>query len=339
MSMPDPALNEPLPDSLLERRAVRAWSRLRPNSVEPARLEVLKRRAKTPVYRLEGVGPDGATVIAKRCHAKTATVEWMIYKDFLARLPMPALGTYGFLPEPDGESCWLFIEDAGPHKYSPANEEHRALAGCWLATVHRSPSFTGLQAVLPDRGHGHYLQRLGSARAGLLRGVENAFLHADEAALLRTLLAQCEVIQTHWPELERCFEDFPPTLVHGDFVSKNLRIQNAAAGPALLVFDWEMAGWGVPATDLAQSIGKAASPDLEAYAAVFDQDHPQFELGDLQRLARFGNLLRVVDKIFWETVRLTGESYELLLRPLTTLREYVPQLAAALRALDWTWHD
>ena len=33
--MPDPALNEPLPDSLLERRAVRAWSRLRPNSVEP----------------------------------------------------------------------------------------------------------------------------------------------------------------------------------------------------------------------------------------------------------------------------------------------------------------
>ena len=64
-----------------------------------------------------------------------------------------------------------------------------------------------------------------------------------------------------------------------------------------------------------------------------------FRSADLQRLARFGSLLRVVDKIFWETVRLTGESYELLLRPLTTLREYVPQLAAALRALDWTWHD
>ena len=47
----------------------------------------------------------------------------------------------------------------------------------------------------------------------------------------------------------------------------------------------------------------------------------------------------MVDKIYWETVRLTGESYEFLLRPLMTLREYVPQLAAALRALDWTWHD
>src|SRR6266478_2154390 len=87
ISMPDPALNETLPESLLERCAVRAWRRLRPNSVEPAGLEVLKRRAKTPVYRLEGVGPDGATVIAKRCHTKTATVEWTIYKEFLARLP------------------------------------------------------------------------------------------------------------------------------------------------------------------------------------------------------------------------------------------------------------
>ncbi len=337
--MPDPALNETLPGSLLERCAVRAWSRLRPNSVEPRGLEVLKRTAKSAVYRLEGVGPDGATVIAKRCHAKTAAFEWMIYQEFLPRLPMPALCTYGFLPEPDGESCWLFIEDAGPHNYSPANAEHRALAGCWLAAVHRSPLFTGLQAVLPERGHGHYLQRLGSARAGLLRGVENTFLYADDVALLRTLLAQCEVIQTHWPELERCFEDFPRTLVHGDFVTKNLRIQNAAAEPALLVFDWEMTGWGVPATDLAQFIGRAASPGLDAYAAVFDQDDPQLELGDLQRLAHFGNLLRVVDKIYWETVRLTGESYEFLLRPLMTLREYVPQLAAALRALDWTWHD
>src|SRR5713226_6009648 len=107
MSMPDPALNETLPDSLLERCAVKAWSRLRPNSVEPTGLEVLKRTAKSAVYRLEGVGPDGATVIAKRCHAKTAAFEWMIYQEFLPRLPMPALCTYGFLPEPDGESCWL----------------------------------------------------------------------------------------------------------------------------------------------------------------------------------------------------------------------------------------
>src|SRR6266567_8187887 len=82
MSMPDLALNETLPDSPLERRAVMAWNRLRPNSVEPTGLEVLKRKAKSAVYRLEGVGPDGATVIAKRCHAKTAAFEWMIYQEF-----------------------------------------------------------------------------------------------------------------------------------------------------------------------------------------------------------------------------------------------------------------
>src|SRR5439155_6582038 len=141
----------------------------------------------------------------------------------------------------------------------PASDEHRALAGRWLAAVHRAPGSADLRSVLPDRGPDYYLQLLHSTQAGLLKRVNNPTLYADDVALLRRLVAQCDVIQAHWEELAQCFEGCPHGLVHGDFVIKNLRIRNGAGRPALLVFDWEMAGWGVPATDLAQFVGKTVS--------------------------------------------------------------------------------
>src|SRR5437867_6835733 len=51
------------------------------------------------------------------------------------------------------------------------------------------------------------------------------------------------------------------------------------------------------------------------------------------------NLLRLVDKIFWDTVGIGGETRDFLLRPILALKNYEPQLAAALRLLDWGEHD
>jgi hypothetical protein len=103
-----------------------------------------------------------------------------------------------------------------------------------------------------------------------------------------------------------------------------------------LVFDWEMGGWGVPATDLAQSVGRVASPDLKWYCAALQQ---RVLMQQVQRLAHFGTLLRVIDKILWETIDPGGETYLFFLKPLMTLRRYEPQLAAALHALDWRHYD
>jgi thiamine kinase-like enzyme len=180
---------------------------------------------------------------------------------------------------------------------------------------------------------------LHSARTTLLARVDAPGLSAEEVALLRTLVAQYNVIEEHWKELERDWEGWPSALVHGDFVIKNLRVRSDATGPALLVFDWEMAGWGVPATDLAQSVGKIASPDLDAYRAVLQQDAHRPDVRDIRRLASYGNLLRVLDKIFWETVIMDVDSYEFLLKPISTLRGYEPQLAAVLGAINWSRHD
>jgi thiamine kinase-like enzyme len=165
--------------------------------------------------------------------------------------------------------------------------------------------------------------------------VENPVLTAGEVALLWTVIVQYRVIEARWDELEKFLGACLRTLVHGDFVIKNLRLQNGASAPALLVYDWEMAGWGVPATDLAQSLGRCASPDLEAYCSALRQNGSQSEIGELRRLANYGNLLRLVDKIFWDTVGIGGETRDFLLRPVLALKNYEPQLASALRLLDW----
>src|SRR5262245_18276404 len=102
----------------------------------------------------------------------------------------------------------------------------------------------------------------------MLRHKDNPVLSSADAGLLRSVAAQYEVIEGHWKELEHEFDRWPGALVHGDFVVKNLRVTHGDQGPELRVFDWEMAGWGVPATDLAQCLGKSVSPDLSAYAAA-----------------------------------------------------------------------
>ncbi len=336
--MSDHASKEVLPANLRDHRAVKAWLQLQPGCPAPEQIEILKLKTKSAVYRLAGVGPNRSAVVAKRCKAATATVERAVYEELLGRLPLPALRCYGFVPEPAGVFGWLFLEDAGKHAYSPANDEHRALAGRWLGILHRTHLTAELRARLPDRGPGHYLQSLRSSRSAVLEHVDNPVLSADEMALLRTVVEQCDLIKAHWGELEKFFEGRPRALVHGDFVVKNLRLQNGAGDPALLVYDWEMAGWGVPATDLAQSLGRCASPDMDAYCSVLRQHDPQIEPRDFRRLADYGNLLRLVDKIFWDTVGIGGSTRDFLLRPVFALQNYEPQLTAALRALDWSAH-
>src|SRR5213593_1663759 len=168
------ASQEVLPSNLLDHRAVKAWCRIRPDCGEPQNIEILKlKRKKSAVYRLTGVGFNGSAVIAKRCTAATAAVERLIYETMLPRLSFPSLACYGFVPEAEEEFCWLFLEDAGAYAYSQDSPEHRALAGRWLANLHRVGRLTDLNTQLPDRGPDHYLQLLRSSRTGLLQRVGN----------------------------------------------------------------------------------------------------------------------------------------------------------------------
>ena len=118
---------------LLQQPAARAWRRVAPEFRKPARITILKETRHSAVYRLHAAGPEGRSVVAKRCKPSAAAMERAIYEDILPTLPVPALRFYGLLQE-DGESaddqrCWLFIEDAGHEKYSYLLGEHRAFPG------------------------------------------------------------------------------------------------------------------------------------------------------------------------------------------------------------------
>src|SRR5882724_1426694 len=87
-------INEILPDDLRQHRAVKAWEGITARQVAPERIEILKLKNKSAVYRLVGVGLDGSSVIAKRCRRATAGIERRIYEEFLPRLPLPRLEYY-----------------------------------------------------------------------------------------------------------------------------------------------------------------------------------------------------------------------------------------------------
>jgi phosphotransferase family enzyme len=339
------AVIEVLPADPGEHRAVMAWRQARPGQPVPQKIEILKvKRRKSAVYRLIGTDSGGSAVIAKRCPARTASVERSFYSEILTRLPVPALRCYGFHREPGGEFCWLFLEDAGSTEYSPDLAGHRALAGRWLGAVHRAALKHDLPSSLPRRDLEHYSALLWSARRLLLKHRDSPILAPEDSAVLRGVLGHYELIERHWPEMKRFYANRPQTLVHGDFVIKNLRIHEGPAGQGLLVYDWEMAGWGVPGADLAQDIGRCAKPDLSAYSDELGALTGGSGTDDLLRLAQYGSVLRLIDMVYWATtdwMRELGpeDTRWFLLKPIATLRKYETRLSDALHALSWRQGD
>ena len=74
---------------------------------------------------------------------------------------------------------------------------------------------------------------------------------------------------------------------------------------------------------------------MDAYYAVARQDFPQLDFADIQRLANYGNLLRVVEEIYWATLYMARDTYKSLRKPLRMIGHYEAQLAASLHAVNW----
>ena len=333
--MSRPITTEVLPQRLTEHRAAQAWSRLALGTAEPERIEILKLRNKSAVYRLIGVGPGGGSVIAKRSRSATVSIEGTIYRDFLPDAQPQALRYYGTAEEPDGEFCWLFIESADGEDYEIRNPRHRALAGRWLGEIHRAAGRTDLATRLPRREPDDYLERVRECRSTFLLHLGNPELRGDDLLTLREMVSYCDELESHWDELESWCRHATRTLVHGDFAAKNVRVRSGSAGPAFLVFDWECAGWGVPAADLAQFLGRTVSPDLAAYCTALQSSFAARTLLAAMRIARCGDFFRLIDDIQWANSSLGFGPYLTLIKPMSYLQSYKGRLAALLRAAGW----
>jgi ATP-binding cassette, subfamily B, bacterial len=307
---------------LEDHPAVKAWARLRPGA-EPRALTVLKdvkRKRKSATFRLERCGPEGTPVVAKRCRRSSAEVESTIYGSVLPGLPVRALRYYGMVDEGE-EWRWIFLEDAGEERYSPLIPEHRRLAARWLAALHGSAAEIPEASRLPDRGPDHYLGHLCSAREAVLRQLGDRTSERDEMRLLAKVLLQLEVLESRWDDVRAFCETLPRTLVHGDVSRKNLRLRAGESGIDLVAFDWEGAGWGVSAPDLArlrplerrsaaryresgQFPGFCADPCLETYRSAL-KDGSKMSHEAVELTATVGNLLRCLATINWVSRRFT----------------------------------
>src|SRR3989449_5368273 len=283
-----------------------------------------------------GAGWDGTAVIAKRSRKADALIERTVYEEIFPRLTVPSLRYYGSLEDADAEYCWLFLEDATGAKYSKLLAAERAQVARWLALLHTSAAEAAAKAGLPDGGPGRYREFLRSAREGILQHLDNPVLDPDDIAFLDAMLARLTELDGRWNRLEEICDGVPPTLVHGDFNGKNLRLRPSGDGSAVLVFDWEDAGWGVPAVDLAQqtvpSSSLSANPDIPTYCSTVQDRWPNASHETVRRLAYCGTVFRALAALHWESFNLGTEWAS---RFISNIRLYDAELAHALVQLGW----
>jgi hypothetical protein len=315
---------------LVDHPAVSAWRELRAETATPRRIEIVRESENRAIYRLDGVGCGGAGVIAKRCRLSTASIEHTVYDGMLPRLPFATLRYYGFVPE-DDEFAWLFLEDAGSARFSRLVAEQRTLVGRWLALMHTFARSVGASAGLPERGQRHYLEHLRAARRSIRQNLANPAVSGSDVDLLWSVIALCDDLESHWNELDECFEGVPATLVHGDFRPKNVHLRTIDSGAGVFVLDWETAGWGPPAVDLAPSRGgySARHLDVETYVSIAHESWANLDSQMIGRLVAAGTIFRRLAAMDWASSDLAFDDVSL---PVARLRVYRSELLDAIQA-------
>jgi len=307
--------------------AAEAW-RARANgrtaSAGPTVVEIWRERPghqPASVYRLVFRGGALPAVFAKRCDRGSAPTERLCYEEILPGLDMPSPAYHGSLEAADG-SWWFFLEDVGRRRFSAHDPRHRSLAARWLGRLHRLGAGSEGARRLPSAGPARYIAHLRAGRDRIRTNFGNRALTPGDRDLLAQVLAALDRAESRWATLERACATFPETLVHGDFRPKNVRVREEPGGLALHVFDWELAGWGVPAADLAPARGAigACPVDLDEYARELADLGAGLHTADLRRLCDLGHLFRRLAAIDWETMHLAFEDPECLLGPVASLR-------------------
>ncbi len=319
---------------LREHPAVDAWLHLRPAGKVPAQVERLTGREgeiKRTVYRLRGVGTRGTAVVAKCCHTASAHIERLVYEEILCRLPVTAPRYYGFVEE-NAHTSWIFLNDVGRQQYAPLADEERALAAEWLGRLHVTAAPLAGAAQLPDQGPAHYLAHLREARDAIRRNRRHPELTDRHGQTLDALARRLDELEICWSALESFAASCPRTLVHGDFSPKNVYVQSQASRRVLLPIDWETAGWGIPAVDLAPACGYPmhCHVDLAIYQRAVNACWPDLTRRVLEGLVEIGRVFRLLAAIHWEALSLDFAGIE---NSMVDLAFYDAELAEVPRLM------
>lgn len=284
----------------LAERASALWLQVAADGSRPGSVETLKpAHRKSAVLRLIEAGPDGRSIVAKRAARDSIEHEAHVYRRVLPQLSVPTPRLHGLIG--DGETSWLFLEDAGDVKFDPDLASHRELAGRWMARAHGEARDLAAVANLPERGPDHYRALQRSVAAVLDETLANPALSAEEAPVVRDLNERVAALGSSWGALESRFNRGPQTLVLGGFGAKNARVVDSGEGPVLMPFDFESAGHGCPAIDLVYVDG-------ETYVREARGWWPSLDIGGFERLHGIGRMLGSLKAIPGERKVLLGAS-------------------------------
>lgn len=304
--------------------AVYYWRQLSEANSIPTSVDKLSGATnnKSEVYRLNGVGVNGTNVIAKKAKSTGLLVEQMIYEKVLPKVPLNNLRCYGLLQD-DETVSWLFLQEAQGKPYAESKEVHRKAASQWLAVMHSTTSKFRLEKALPAVGSERYLKFLNMGYANIQNNLSNPALSENDILVLKRLLNHYENIIAQWHKVIGICNEAIPCLVHGDFISKNVRVDESGAFPILYVLDWEVSGWGIPVEDL-------AGLDIETYKAAFTSYNDGIALNNLQEVFDLGLLFRY---ICWVHPTSLGLSSEWVRKTMQRLELYENRIAELTKML------
>lgn len=278
-------------------------------------------KRKSAVYLLHDEA--GSNVVAKRASGVTLRTERDIYS-LLNALPAASIKMLGFAEEAAGDDAWLFTAYVDGAPFSPRDDAHRSAVADWMAAMHTAAAQHANAVPLPDRGMGHYRDVLCRAESTIRGARANPALTASDLRTLDRILRWCDMADRAWALLDGVTSVLPPTLVHGGFGAKNVRMPDDDNGrPRPLAFDWEAGGWGTPAADLA-----AADPD--AYHAGVRDAWPGVSRAAVARLAAAGRLFAAFSAIPGEERSLHNRWPQ---RVMAKMRVYEVRLARAITEL------
>jgi aminoglycoside phosphotransferase (APT) family kinase protein len=194
--------------------------------------------------------------------AKQRERELGVYTELLDGERLGTAQLYGACWDPAEGRFWLMLEFVDGKPLGDSGFDHWLEAAAWLGRLHGC--FVPQQERLRASG---FLER---------HNVE-FFVHAAERALRalsgldETLAQRLQAVLARHRAIVAVLARHPETLVHGSYRPQNLLVVRSPEGSPICPTDWELAGFGRRAYDLAFVCDGFRPPRLEALLDAYER--------------------------------------------------------------------
>ncbi|MGY1737100.1 phosphotransferase [Geodermatophilus sp. SYSU D00684] len=297
-----------------------------PTSVVP-----LQEERRRSVYLLVGGAPDGRDVVAKRCPRSEAEREQIVYATLTSHRPGLSVELYG-VADADTDRTWLFLQAAAGRQFRLGDRRDRAVAGRWLGELHVACADLPGGPSLRDRGPDHFREYLDVVPQRATLASANPELDAGDRRDVARTVEVCARVRSQWDEVSAFCATMPPTFVFGDFKDDNVRVVDGAGGPTLIGFDWNEAGWGVPALDVLTFEAHRTAPLLSEYLPIVSARWPEMTAERIRLLGVVGEIFRCGASMRWELQRLEWPWTQ---TAMARLRYHNDWMDRCIQAVQW----